>query len=89
MIDINKEHYITAEEAHQISTSITNGKMLEELDFIYNEIHKTMYEGKNSIKFSYKSFLKSTIQFLKDKGFKIEHFTGCQWDPADDLTISW
>jgi len=84
-----EQKYFTAKEAREVSNEIASNKMNEELDWIYSLINKARFEGKHEVMFSNKSLMKSTKEFLKAKGFNISHFTGCQWDPADDTTISW
>ena len=83
------DEYINANEARQISDDICNNKLKEELDWVYALINKACFEGKHSVKFSNKTLALSTIKFLKSKGFTTAHFSGSQWDPADDTTISW
>ena len=63
--------------------------MKDELDWIYGLINEARFDGKHEITFSNKTLMMSTSEFLKLKGFKISHYSGCQWDPADDTTISW
>lgn len=82
-------NYFSASEARNMTNSVINGVMTKELENIYGEITKAIQEGRNSIKYSNVTFSKVTIEFLKNKGFKVEHFSGVQWDPADDTTISW
>ena len=84
-----EQKYFTAKEARQISDEINNGNMKDELNWVYNLINDAMLNGKHSVMFSNKTLMKSTYEFLKSKGFNIDHFSGCQWDPADDTTISW
>ena len=33
--------------------------------------------------------MESTEEFLKNKGFTVKMFSGTQWDPCNDTTISW
>ena len=83
-------NFFSAEKARKMTSSTSNGIMHKELTFIYEEIRKAITKGNSSIKFfNYSEFSKMTIAFLENKGFKVEYFTGCQWDPADDLIISW
>lgn len=84
-----EQKYFTAEEAREVSDEINSDRMKDELDWIYNLINEARFEGKHEITFSNKTLMKSTSEFLKSKGFKISHYSGCQWDPADDTTISW
>lgn len=84
-----EQKYFTAEEAREVSDEINSGRMKEELNWIYNLINEARFEGEHSITFSNKTLMKATSEFIKSKGFKISHFSGTQWDPADDTTISW
>ena len=85
----NEQKYFTAEEARQVSDEINSENMKKELDWIYDLINNARFEGEHSITFSNKPLMKATSEFIKSKGFKILHFSGTQWDPADDTTISW
>ena len=85
----NEQKYFTAEEARQVSDEINSESMKKELNWIYDLINNARFEGEHSITFSNKTLMKTTSEFLKTKGFKISHFSGTQWDPADDTTISW
>ena len=85
----DEQKYFTAEEARQVSNEVNSESMKRELDWIYDLINNARFEGKHSITFSNKTLMKSTSEFLKAKGFKISYFSGTQWDPADDTTISW
>lgn len=87
IMDNNK--YFSAQEAREISDSVKSQQMRNELDWIYEMIDKARFDGKHEIMFSNKTLMKATNEFLKAKGFKISHFSGTQWDPADDTTISW
>ena len=87
--NMNDKKYFSAEEAREISDAINSDKLKDELDWIYNKIDVARFEGKHEITFSNKTLMKATKEFLTSKGFKISHFSGCQWDPADDTTISW
>lgn len=84
-----EQKYFTAEEARQVSNEISTGQMHEQLDWIYKLINEARFDGKREVTFSNKTLFESTKDFLKSKGFKISHFSGTQWDPADDTTISW
>lgn len=84
-----EQKYFTAEEARQVSNEINSENMNRELDWIYDLINNARFEGEHSITFSNKTLMKATSEFIKAKGFKISHFSGTQWDPADDTTISW
>ena len=84
-----EQKYFTAEEARQVSDEINSENMKKELDWIYDLINNARFEGEHSITFSNKTLMKATSEFIKSKGFKISHFSGTQWDPADDTTISW
>ena len=84
-----KQKYFTAEDARQVSDEINSENMKKELNWIYDLINNARFEGEHSITFSNKTLMKSTSEFIKAKGFKISHFSGTQWDPADDTTISW
>jgi hypothetical protein len=86
---MNDKKYFSAEEAREISDAINSDKLKDELDWIYNKIDVARFEGKHEITFSNKTLMKATKEFLTSKGFNISHFSGCQWDPADDTTISW
>ena len=81
--------YFSAEEAREISDTINSNKLKDELDWIYNMIDTARFNGEHNITFSNKTLMKATKEFLKSKGFYISHFSGTQWDPADDTTISW
>lgn len=84
-----EQKYFTAEEARQVSDEINSENMKKELNWVYDLINNARFEGEHSITFSNKTLMKSTSEFIKAKGFKISHFSGTQWDPADDTTISW
>ena len=84
-----EQKYFTAEEARQVSDEINSENMKKELNWIYDLINNARFEGEHSITFSNKTLMKSTSEFIKAKGFNISHFSGTQWDPADDTTISW
>lgn len=84
-----EQKYFTAEDARQVSDEINSENMKKELDWIYDLINNARFEGEHSITFSNKTLMKATSEFIKSKGFKISHFSGTQWDPADDTTISW
>jgi hypothetical protein len=85
----NEQKYFTAEEARQVSDEVNSESMKHELDWIYNLINEARFNGDHSITFSNKTLMKATSEFIKAKGFKISYFSGTQWDPADDTTISW
>ncbi len=80
--------YFTAQEARMVANEIQNGQMNKELDEIYAKINEARFKGNTSITLNY-FIMKSTEEFLKNKGFTIKVFHGCQWDPATDTTISW
>ena len=82
-------NYFSASEARNMTNSVINGVMTKELEHIYSEITKAIQDGRKSINYSNITFSEVTIEFLRSKGFKVEHFSGVQWDPADDTTISW
>lgn len=86
---LDTDKYFSAEEACKIADSINSEMMKNELDWIYGLINDARFKGEHSITFSNKTLMLATSEFLKAKGFKISHFSGCQWDPADDTTISW
>ena len=83
------KEYVSAKEAKEMTISVVNGIMEEELKTIYDDIFEAIREGKSSITYNNASFCKSTLNYLKNKGYKVDHFTGCQWDPANDTIISW
>lgn len=85
----DEQKYFTAQEARAVANEINSDRTKDELDWIYNLINDARFDGKHEITFSNKSLMKSTSEFLKTKGFKISYFSGTQWDPADDTTISW
>lgn len=87
-MEVNKK-YFTAEEARKFSDDICSGRMNDELNWVYKAIDKARCEGRYEVTFYNKSLMKSTLEFLESKGFKISYFTGCQRDPANDITISW
>lgn len=86
---MDDKKYFSAQEAREISDAVKGQQMKDELDWIYEMIDKARFDGKHEIVFSNKTLMKATNEFLKAKGFKISHFSGTQWDPADDTTISW
>jgi hypothetical protein len=63
--------------------------LYNQLNWIYDLINKARFDGKYQITISDRTLKSHTINILKEKGFKISHFYGCQWDPANDTTISW
>ena len=73
----------------KLAQKLSNGNMKDELNCVYNLINDAMLNGKHAVMFSNKTLMKSTYEFLKSKGFNIDHFYGDQRDPADDTTISW
>ena len=85
----DEEKYFSASKAHETSEAVTSEKLTEELDWIYEMINKARFNGNYSITFSNKTLMNVTKEFLKSKGFNVSHFSGTQWDPADDTTISW
>ena len=86
---MDNQNYFTAEEAREVSDSV-NSKMFEdELNWIYKLIDDARFKGLHAVTFSNQTLMSATIKFLKAKGFKISHFSGTQWDPADDTTITW
>ena len=87
--NMDYKKYFSAEEAREIADSINSDKLKDELDWIYKKIDVARFNGEHSITFSNKTLLKATKEFLTSKGFKVSHYSGCQWDPADDTTISW
>lgn len=86
---MTKETFITAKEARAFTDKANNHTLMEELGIIQENITNASLRGESSIRFTNKTFLKATIEFLKLKGFQVEHFTGVQWDPANDTIISW
>ena len=83
-----EQKYFTAQEAREVSNEILNGQMNEELDEIYRKINDARFEGKTSITLN-KFIDKLTKEFLERKGFTVKMFSGTQWDPCNDTTISW
>lgn len=86
---VGEQNYFSAEEARKVSEEISNGNMYKQLDWIYSLINDARFDGECKITISNKTLYNSTKEFLKSKGFKISHFSGTQWDPADVTTISW
>lgn len=84
-----EDRYFTAKDARRVSDETNQQLQNNELDAIYKEINDARFRGQHSVKFIDRKFMDRTILFLKEKGFKVDHFTGCQWDPANDTTISW
>ena len=80
--------YFTAQEARAVANEIQNGQMNQELDKIYKRINDARFEGKTYITLNY-FIMKSTEEFLRNKGFTVKMFSGVQWDPCNDTTISW
>ena len=84
-----EDRYFSAEDARKISDETRKQLQNRELDEIYEKINEARWIGETSVKFIDRKFMDRTVLFLKEKGFKVDHFTGCQWDPANDTTISW
>lgn len=86
---MTKETFITAKEAKNMADTVNDKTHMQELRLLQENITNASLRGETSIRFTNKTFSKATVEFLKVKGFKVEHFTGVQWDPADDTIISW
>ena len=84
-----EDKYFSAKDARKVSEELRESKIRDELDFIYDNINEARFKGLNNVTIYDKSFSKATTEFLKSKGFKVEYFYGCQWDPANDTIISW
>lgn len=80
--------FITAKEARSYVNNINSKKVQEELNLIEQRIKNAMDKGKFSVKI-YRKFLDSTVNFLKEKGYKVKYWCGSQWNPANDTTIFW
>ena len=83
-----EQKYFTAQEARAVSMEIRDNRLNEELDEIYNKINDARFEGKTSITLN-RFIDKLTQEFLERKGFTVKMFSGTQWDPCNDTTISW
>jgi len=83
-----EQKYFTAQEARAVSMEIRDNRLNEELDEIYNKINDARFEGKTSITLN-RFIDKLTQEFLEKKGFTVKMFSGTQWDPCNDTTISW
>ena len=83
-----EQRYFTAEEAKRVSNDVSKEQMNAELDEVYDKINEGLFKGKSSVVIG-KFFKKSTVEFLKEKGFAVKEWSGSQWDPANDTTISW
>jgi len=83
-----EQKYFTAQEAREVSMKIRDNRLNEELDEIYGLINDARFEGKTAITLS-RFIDKLTQEFLEKKGFTIKMFSGTQWDPCNDTTISW
>lgn len=83
-----EQKYFTAQEARAVSMEIRDNKLNEELDEIYSKINDARFEGKTSITLN-RFIDKLTQEFLERKGFTVKMFSGTQWDPCNDTTISW
>ena len=86
---IDTKNFFDAQTAKERSIHIQSGALQEELDYIYKEINKSINSGKRSYSFYDKYISKQAEDFLKEKGFKIEHFYGDQRDPCNETTINW
>ena len=87
-LNINK-NFFDAQTAKQRSIHIQSGALQDELNFIYAEINKSINKGNCECNFTDKNFSKQAEDFLKEKGFTINHFYGDQRDPCNETTISW
>ena len=83
-----EQRYFTAEEAKRVSNEVSKEQMNAELDEVYDKINEARFKGNTSVVIG-KFFKKSTVEFLKGKGFTVKEWSGSQWDPATDTTISW
>ena len=84
-----EQKYFTAQEARAVSKEVSSQMMNNELNWVYEKINNARFSGDTSVTFYNKDLMKSTKEFLKNKGFDISHFYGDQRDPANDITISW
>ena len=84
-----EDTYFSAEDARKVSAEVSNQLRNRELDEIYKKIDSARFNGKTSVTFVNKKFMDDTVNFLKNKGFKVTHWYGDQRDPANDTTISW
>ena len=83
-----EQKYFTAQEARAVSMEIRDNRLNGELDEIYDKINDARFEGKTSITLN-RFIDKLTQEFLERKGFTVKIFSGTQWDPCNDTTISW
>lgn len=88
-LTINNAYFFDAQTAKERSVRIQSGALQDELKSIYTEIQKAINVGDRSI--SKEGWFISTQaeDFLKNKGFNVEHFYGDQRDPFNETTISW
>lgn len=84
-----EQKYFTAQEAREVSEEVSSQIMKDELNWVYEKINNARFNGDTSVTFCNKDLMKSTKEFLKNKGFTVGRFLGNQWDPANDTIISW
>ena len=84
---------IDAKTAREGTKSIRSNTIRFVLDSVSVQIENAMKAGRYGVAVDGKivpqhlhSEFKQTVQQL---GYEIEHFTGCQRDPADQWNISW
>ena len=83
-----EQKYFTAQDARAVSMEIRDNRLNKELDEIYGLINEARFEGKTAITLN-RFIDKYTEEFLRNKGFTVKRFSGTQWDPCNDTTISW
>lgn len=83
-----EQKYFTAQDARAVSMEIRDNRLNKELDEIYRLINEARFEGKTTITLN-RFIDKYAEEFLKNKGFTVKMFSGTQWDPCNDTTISW
>ena len=83
-----EDKFFTAEEARMISEEVSSDQMNKELEEIYKYINEARFKGCTTITLG-KFYRNSTVAYLRAKGFKVEEWSGTQWDPCTDTKISW
>ena len=84
-----EQKYFTAQDARKVSDEINQQLQNNELDEIYKEINDARWRGDISAITLNRFIDKYTEEFLRNKGFTVKRFSGTQWDPCNDTTISW
>ena len=88
---LNNDEFFNAKVANQKTLESIYSSLKDDLRIVYDNINKEIANGqfKCTIDFYGKPINDRLTEFLKNKGFEIEIWTGCQKDPANDLIVYW